>query len=148
MKAFARFVPAFALFFLAACGGAKSARGFRLPDGDVQAGKATFVTLQCHACHSVVGTELPDHEARSETLVALGGEVRRVKTYGQLVTAIIHPTHSLAPGYAPQDVSKDGKSTMPNFNETMTVQQLIDMVTFLQAQYRIRRDDDLYYPYL
>ena len=80
--------------------------------------------------------------------VLLGGEVRKVKTYGQLVTAIIDPSHTLARGYAKEKIADGEKSKMANFNDQMTVQQLIDLVGFLQAQYRIQRNDDLYYPYM
>ena len=68
-------------------------------------------------------------------VVVLGGEVRQVKTYGALVTSIINPSHSLAPGYPKELITKDNQSAMANFNDTMTVRQLIDLVAFLQSRY-------------
>ena len=62
--------------------------------------------------------------------------MRQVKTYGALVTAIINPSHSLAPGYPKELITKDNQSAMANFNDTMTVRQLIDLVAFLQSRYK------------
>ncbi len=133
--------------FASGCSGKKSARGFRLPDGDVSTGEATFVALNCHSCHTVFGRELPAVDGSVESKVSLGGEVSRIKTYGELVTAVINPSHTLKRGEPKEKVSEDGKSKMPNFNQAMTVQQLIDVVAFLQDRYKIKRHDDLYYPY-
>ena len=60
-----------------------------------------------------------------------------VKTYGQLLTAIIYPSHKLAYGYAEEVVSEDGVSNMYVYNEHMTVQELIDIVMFLQPEYDV-----------
>lgn len=115
----------------------ESARGFRLPDGDSQAGQETFLALQCHACHRVEGLELPPFQGTGPVMVTLGGGVARVKTYGELVTSIINPSHRLAGGYPEDEVSRDGESLMTVFNEVMTVQQLIDLVAFLQSHYEV-----------
>jgi hypothetical protein len=71
--------------------------------------------------------------------VELGGTVTRVKTYGELVTSIINPSHKLAPGYPLDEISTDGESlmTLAHLNDVMTVQQLIDLVAFLQARYQV-----------
>jgi hypothetical protein len=73
-------------------------------------------------------------------MVTLGGEVTRVKTYGELVTSIINPSHRLARGYPTEEVSAAGESLMAlaYLNDVMTVQQLIDLVAFLQARYEVR----------
>jgi mono/diheme cytochrome c family protein len=127
--------------------GPKSEKGFRLPDGDVGRGREAFLAHKCHTCHTVAGMSLPPPSGDVGP-VALGGEVRRVRTYGELVTAIINPSHSLAQGHPAEKIAKDGTSKMPVFNDAMTVTQLADLVAFLQAQYKIVRDDALYYPYL
>jgi L-cysteine S-thiosulfotransferase len=123
----------------AACSNPKSSAGFRLPDGDAERGKAVFLELKCHTCHTVQGTDipLPSKEYAYVRVVVLGGEVQRVKTYGELVTSIINPSHSLAPGYPKELITKDNQSAMTNFNDTMTVQQLIDLVAFLQSRYKL-----------
>ncbi len=116
----------------------KSAEGFSLPDGNSQSGQETFARLQCNACHTVAGVEFEKLEGMSEPIVALGGETPRVRTYGDLVTSIINPSHRFAIGYAEEDVKVDGESKMRLYNDEMTVTQLIDLVAFLQSHYKVR----------
>ena len=135
------------LVALAACDpGPTSSRGFRLPDGDVEAGKAAFVALRCNACHTVEGTQLPPPETTGPVEVHLGGKVHRVRTYGELVTAIIHPSFDLARGYPAEEISRDGTSIMPDFDSAMTVRQMVDLVAFLQSTYSEYLPDE-YAPY-
>jgi len=125
-------------FALSACDTEKvmSERGFRLPDGDAQAGRETFLYLQCNQCHTVKGEELPPIPG-NEPYVELGGTVTNVRTYGELVTSIVNPSHKLADGYAEELVAEDGVSNMYIYNEYMTVQELTDLVRFLQPHYDV-----------
>ncbi len=107
---------------------------FALPPGDADRGKAEFSALGCPACHSIgavtsqelVGINIP-----------LGGEVPRIDSYAELVTSIINPSHRMKPGHKAVGTLPDGTSAMQDYNSVMTVQQLIDLVTFLQAQYKL-----------
>ena len=137
---------------LTACGDQKkSARGFRLPDGDVENGKTAFVALDCHRCHSVSGVELPEYGGESPLRFELGGDVHRVKNYGQLVTSIINPDHVVSKKYVSQLPEAERKaatedSPMPAANDNMTVAQMIDLVSFLQSRYtQIIPDSDWEY---
>ena len=97
------------------------------------AGKAAFLDLGCVKCHSVSGEEdLPVPVAPIK--MELGGELFTVSSYGQLVTAIIHPSHSIS-GRAPKEVRETGTTPMNNLNESMTVAQMIDLVAFLHSKY-------------
>jgi hypothetical protein len=113
-----------------------SERGFRLPDGDAEAGREAFLYMHCNQCHTIKGVELPKVPG-FEPYVELGGPVTRVKTYGELVTAVINPSHKLADGYAEEVVSENGKSKMYYYNGFMTVQELTDIVMFLQPYYDV-----------
>lgn len=124
-----------------------SEKGFRLPDGDADAGRAAFIELECHQCHTIKGMELPSIEGQGAPYVELGGEVTSVRTYGLLVTAIINPSHKLASGYARTAVARDGESRMAIYNEHMTVQQLVDLVVFLQPTYEVVPPDYRYRTY-
>lgn len=117
--------------------GPQSALGFRLPDGDPARGREAFLAMQCNSCHDVAGDTLPAAVNRQATIVQLGGPVGVVKTYGQLVTAIIYPSHRLTGNLHKDLVSKDGESLMRDFNDEMTVQQMIDLVAYLQPQYDV-----------
>ncbi len=130
-----------AAFFAACQPKPESPKGFRLPDGDIEKGKTAFVQLQCHRCHEISGINFPMPPKGPRIEVPLGGKVYRVKTYGELVTSIINPTHVVSPDY--QDALRDdkGKSIMPDHNDEMTVQQMIDLVSFLQSQYKLTHPD-------
>ena len=113
-----------------------SERGFALPEGDAAAGEDAFLYMQCNQCHTIKGMDLPTVPGY-EPFVELGGSVTRVKTYGQLVTAIINPSHKIAEGYGEGVVSEDGESKMYVYNRFMTVQELTDLVMFLQPHYDV-----------
>ena len=111
--------------------------GFSLPEGNAMLGRQAFLDLQCNQCHTIAGEELPRIPLADPPYVELGGMTTSVKTYGQLVTAIINPSHDLADGYPAEQVSEDGQSNMYNYNGYMTVQQLTDIVYFLQPHYKV-----------
>lgn len=137
-----------ALGALAACSPSpQSPRGFALPTGDVEAGRQTFVDLQCHACHRIDGVELPQLLGTAPVAIVLGGQSARVRTYGDLVTSIINPSHRLIAGFPSEQVSRDGASVMPVLNDVMTVQQLIDLVALLQSSYEVVPPADDPYAY-
>ena len=116
---------------------ARSARGFSLPAGDSEAGEVVFTTMQCHSCHSLPNIEqLPG--TQEGISVKLGGQVSISKTYGELVTSVINPSHRIAHSYQPQNTDADGQSMMRNYNDVMTVNQLVDLVSFLESQYELK----------
>ena len=139
-----------ALFLgLAACGvEPTSARGFRLPDGDPDAGRSVFASRHCVDCHSVEGAEFDATGSEQLLDVRIGGKVLRVRTYGELVTAVINPSHRLTGAYAKEVGTTGGDSPMPDYNQEMTVQELIDLVAFLQSTYteHLPQDYDPYFP--
>jgi len=131
------FLFALLTILLLACDtGPKSGRGFRLPEGDPEKGKVAFTDLKCNECHIVKGVDLAPPSGSSHVMVTLGGETYQIHTYGDLVTSIINPSHRITRGYPKEAVEQGGKSKMLNFNGVMTVQQMIDLVAFLQSHYR------------
>jgi sulfur-oxidizing protein SoxX len=121
---------------LAGCG-PKSPIGFSLPDGNVARGQTAFIDLRCNACHDIEGLSIEYRGGPAH--VTLGGKTTRVMTYGELVTSIVNPSHKLAPRYPEEQVAVNGQSIMSAayLNDVMTVQQLIDLVAFLQSTYEI-----------
>jgi len=132
---------------LIGCNDPESGKGFSLPKGDAPRGAEVFVQLKCNACHSV--GDIAALESLAPPLrspIALGGEVVRIQTYGELVTSIINPSHRFAPGHPADAVQADGQSTMTNYNDVMTVSQLVDLVTYLQTQYKLKEYELTDYP--
>jgi hypothetical protein len=130
--------------YLGGCGGQE--KGFTLPQGDAERGREAFVAFKCFNCHDVHNVELPARENSDVRVVKLGGEVPRVKTYGDLVTGVINPSHRLAPGYTPPEGAQEGESPMKVYNDVMTVAQLVDIVTFLQQHYELKPYEPTEYP--
>ena len=132
------FVVIFMLLLLNACDQSVHAtRGFRLPDGDVEHGEKLFDELQCLACHTMDGKDGSDIDKQIETPVALGGKVVLNKTYAELLTSIINPSHRISQNLDPTKVQRNGQSLMRNYNDVITVTELIDLVTFLQTRYEL-----------
>ncbi|GAA0374893.1 hypothetical protein GCM10009092_43910 [Bowmanella denitrificans] len=133
------------LLLLSCSQGADSPRGFSLPEGNPAKGELVFRKYQCLACHSLKGFEDDSTEKQLPTPVRLGGNVSQIKTYAELVTSVINPSHKIAQHYVPSMVSDDqGHSKMRNYNDLMTVSELVDLVAFLQPQYQLvpyRRTD-------
>lgn len=126
------------LVSLAAC--SRPQEGFVLPEGDAENGQQLFVSFECTACHQIRGLDLPPPSAQGPVTVRLGGQVTQVRRYDELVTSVINPSHRLVLGKRKEDVSTDGESLMPIFNDVMTVSELIDIVAFLESRYeRVQR---------
>ena len=119
-----------------ACSTARDpARGFRLAgNGDPHRGRAAFVEFGCTGCHEVHGTNLPQPATRA---VALGGSVMAEPSDGYLVTAIINPAYHAARN-AETTGSQAGALHMPEYASRMTVQQLTDIVAYLQTRYALK----------
>ena len=126
------------LIALVACS-PESSFGFRLPDGDAAAGRQAFVNLGCNACHEVAGVPIEYLEGIAH--VQLGGKTTHLRTYGELVTSIINPSHKIAPQHRAAGAVLEGESLMTYLylNQVMTVQELVDLVAFLQPTYEVEQ---------
>ncbi|MEZ4293139.1 MAG: c-type cytochrome [Myxococcota bacterium] len=130
---------------LAAAGceiGPRSGRGFRLPDGDAARGETLFRGYGCVDCHTIAGEDalaVRRPEASSDVVVVLGGEVSHIETYGELVTSIVNPSHGLTRRNPKAEVSEHGRSKMNDYNDTMTITDLIDLTAYVQSKYELRR---------
>ena len=126
----------------------RESRGFVLPDGDAVQGKQVFVELNCSRCHSISDIQWTGSERYSDPYIKLGGEVSTIKTYGELVTSVINPSHKISRQSlnAEKTTLADGisKMEMYRYNEIMTVQELVDVVTFLQSEYKVVGPDNPY----
>ncbi|MFT6408443.1 MAG: hypothetical protein ACJAQ6_001862 [Arenicella sp.] len=141
-----------AMLLMVACSQEQVAnRGFSLPPGIAENGQQLFIEYRCSGCHTLAGTEFNDDEWRltenGGIAVELGGESSKVQTYGDLVTSIINPSHRLVKGYPIDQISEDGRSKMEYYNQVMTVEELIDLVTFLKSKYQFKSYPETMYPY-
>jgi hypothetical protein len=84
----------------------------------------------------VDGVELPPPFADPPVPIVLGGQVVTERRDGQLMMAIVEPSHTLAWSSDPALVAASGLSRMGHYVSAMTVRQLIDIVAFLHERYR------------
>jgi mono/diheme cytochrome c family protein len=108
---------------------------FALPNGDVEAGKALFLSYDCHSCHTISGLELPEPAVQGPVNIRLGGRVGKVKTYPELIMSIINPSHRLVRRVPREEVARDGESLMTVYNDVLTVAELVNIVAFLESRY-------------
>ncbi len=123
---------------LAACQQEQPAQVYLPPSGDAERGKQAFVEYKCYNCHSIPGVELPQREAEPPMVLALGVRMHRVRSYGDLLSAVLFPDHTVSPKFqgALKAAGEDPESAeMPDFTERMTVAELIDLAEFLDDQY-------------
>ena len=131
------------LYLVTGCAPDKqSGTGLYLPEGNADKGQQVFIDFGCNWCHTVKGVDLPSVETEPAPFnIQLGGQVVRVKTYGELVTSVINPDHVISNQNRQlleklaRDRNTEVKTLMPVFNDTMTVTQLVNLVTFLDAHY-------------
>jgi mono/diheme cytochrome c family protein len=129
-----------ALLLLLGCeASARSPDGFRLPDGDVTRGREVVLEMKCPVCHRVEAPGMPAPTVDPPVPVVLGGEIRNVKTDGELVTSIINPSHRIVPALRSERVMSGNLSRMPDYGDVMTVRQMADVVAFLQSRYKVIR---------
>ena len=124
--------------FVVSCGtGRKGSTGFHVPDGDPEKGRDAFVSLRCYSCHRVPGADVPSPTASLESVVELGGKVPVPRTDGEIVAAIIDPSHRLTAGYNHAADAGGRLSRMGDFGESMTVRELVDLTAFVQSRYEV-----------
>lgn len=99
-------------------------------EGDAATGREVFVKLKCYACHEVKGEKLPQptEEGKVGPELAQMGPLHEAEYFAE---AIINPSAAIevSKGYA----APDGSSKMPSYNDTITVQEVIDLVAYLRA---------------
>ena len=101
---------------------------FTMPKGDATKGRAAFEKFACYVCHEVRGEKFPAAAPGN----VLGPELSQMGPLHPLeyfTESIVNPSAYAAKKYR----SPDGKSTMPAANDRMTVQELIDLSTYLAS---------------
>ncbi|MBI2883920.1 MAG: c-type cytochrome [Candidatus Methylomirabilis oxyfera] len=112
---------------------------FSIPAGDPEAGRQVFADFECFKCHEVLGEEFPAPQAeQGDVGPALSG-MGAMHPAEYFAEVIIDPNATVAWRIKSHEAEKegflgpDGTSKMPSYNETMTVQQLIDVVVYMKS---------------
>lgn len=113
-------------------GGVPAGWQFLLPTGNPAEGKKVYAALECYSCHEIKGEHFPQH-AKSPgnvgpELTGLG----RSHSAEYIAEAILNPNRVIIEG--PGHTGPDGLSKMPDYNDSLTLRQLIDLVAYLKSQ--------------
>lgn len=118
----------------------EAAEGTRtvVPPGKTEAGQLVFVGKGCHQCHSAGATKLPPVDLAQRLVIELGGDVHSKWTRDDYARAIMDPNHLVSEDYKIAmirlgDHFKAENSPMPTFADVLRVNELIDLVTFLDS---------------
>jgi mono/diheme cytochrome c family protein len=103
---------------------------FTWPQGDSAKGREVFVRLECYSCHEVKGEKFPapSQEGKVGPELSAMGPLHEPEYFAE---AIIHPNAVIEKGKGYS--APDGSSKMPSFNDSATVQEVVDLVAFLRA---------------
>lgn len=103
---------------------------FTWPKGDPAKGRQVFAKFECFRCHEVKGEKFPapSDKAKAGPELAMMGPLHEALYFAE---AIINPSAAIEPGkpYA----GADGSSKMPSYNDSMLVQEVIDLVAYLSS---------------
>jgi len=112
-------------------GGVPKGWSFSLPGGNPEAGRQVFVELECFKCHQISGENFPN-ASRGEGDV--GPELTGMGPFHPaeyFAESIINPNAVIITGQG--YTGADGLSIMPNYNDSLTLRQLIDLVAYLKS---------------
>jgi hypothetical protein len=115
---------------LHALGGVPRGWRFTLPSGDPAAGRKVFIELECFKCHAVKGESFPAATGKQADevgpdLTGMGGN----HPAEYFAESILNPNRILVEG--PGYIGPDGKSRMPEYLESMTLREWVDLVAYL-----------------
>jgi len=103
---------------------------FTLPKGDPARGREVFAKLECYACHEVKGERFPAPIEQTKVGPELS-QMAPLHAAEFFAEAVINPSAVIDKGKGYQGA--DGSSKMPSFNDSMTVQEAIDLVAYLRS---------------
>jgi mono/diheme cytochrome c family protein len=110
-------------------GGVPRGWKFTLPSGDAKTGREIFAKLECNKCHEVK----PDFP-RSGGAGDVGPELTGMGAHHPaeyFAQSIVDPNAVIlaGPGY----VGADGRSTMPDYRDSLTFAELVDLVAYIKS---------------
>jgi len=103
---------------------------FTLPKGDPARGREAFVKFECYACHEVRGEMFPAPTEKGK----VGPELSMMGPLHEpdyFVESIVNPSRLIEKGKGYE--APDGSSKMPSYNDSMSVQELIDLAAYLKS---------------
>jgi uncharacterized protein involved in high-affinity Fe2+ transport len=111
-------------------GGVPRGWRFTLPAGDPKVGREVFAKLECNACHEVK----PDFPRAQRGAGDVGPELTGMGSHHPaeyFAQSIVDPNAVIVAG--PGFVGPDGRSVMPDYRDSVTFTELVDLVAYLKS---------------
>jgi hypothetical protein len=112
-------------------GGVPPGWRFTIPPGEPRAGRDVFTKLECFKCHAVQGEPFPGSTGAAgdvgPELTGMGG----AHPAEYFAESIVNPNAVIVTG--PGHTGSDGLSVMPDYRESLTLSELIDLVAYLRS---------------
>lgn len=112
-------------------GGVPPGWRFALPLGEPKAGREVFVKLECFKCHEVKGEPFPSMARQGADV---GPDLTGMGSHHPpeyFAESILNPNVVIVTG--PGYTGPDGLSIMPDYRESLTASELIDLVAYLKS---------------
>ncbi len=122
-----------------AAGEAGAAPAITFPEGDHEEGFYVFESMKCFQCHLIEGAEFDPGELTPEDLQGgVGPEltgIGAIQTYEYLYESVVNPNAVVLPDPSPDKKysAEDGISKMPDFLDTLTARELVDLAAYLKS---------------
>ena len=110
-------------------GGVPPGWKFRMPPGDPKTGREIFAKLECNKCHEA-RPDFPKTGGAGDVgpeLTGMGGH-HPVEYFAQ---SIVDPNAVIVAG--PGFVGPDGRSIMPDYRDSLTFAELVDLVAYIKS---------------
>jgi hypothetical protein len=110
-------------------GGVPPGWKFTVPPGDPDKGKQVFAALECYSCHEVTGADFP-----AKATDRSGPDLTRMGAHHPaeyFAESLLDPDAVIidAPGF----YDENGRSTMPSYNDSLTLEQWVNLVAYLKS---------------
>ncbi len=124
----------------AATDGVAEPTGIDLPDGDELTGGEVFLGAKCWSCHVVEGIEIPSEDEGQGGVGPDLTSIGAIQTRRYLLESLIDPSavvvadpDGVVAGSDDSYQTTDGSSRMPSFLDSLTVQELLDLASYLET---------------
>jgi hypothetical protein len=107
---------------------------FAVPPGTASAGEQVFVKMECYSCHTVAGKRFGDPTQNPGGIGPdlTAAHARLPREY--LAESVVNFERYIAHGqYKKGYAAADGTSRMGDYNDLLTVRDLLDLVEFLKS---------------
>jgi mono/diheme cytochrome c family protein len=107
---------------------------FTLPAGDAAEGRKLFIEAECHKCHEILGEKFPEIVKDKGDVGPELSQMAGLHPAEFFFESIVNPNAVIDLDAKEKDfVGADGKSKMPDYNETLTMRQLVDLTAYLTS---------------